>query len=85
VLVSAGVVKLLAVAPAIGFVVVPLGPTYHWYVRGAVPVAVTLSVAIVPGAIDWLCGCVVIIGGWVTVIVAVPESALPAAFDTRTQ
>jgi hypothetical protein len=30
VLVSAGVVYVLAVAPAIGLVVVPVVPTYHW-------------------------------------------------------
>jgi hypothetical protein len=51
-------------------------------------VAVTLSAAVAPEAIVWLCGCVVIVGGVVTVvtvIVAVVELALPPAFVTRTQ
>ena len=72
---------------------------YHWYVKGAVPLAATLSDALCPDATVWLCGGVVTAGattaggagvdggggGAATVIVALAESAEPAAFDTRTQ
>ena len=77
--------KLLAVAPAIGVVVVGLVPRYHWRLSGAVPVATTLSVAVWPAAIVRLCGCVVIAGATPIAIVAVAESAVPNGFDTRTQ
>jgi hypothetical protein len=51
-------------------------------------------VADVPDGIVWLCGCVVSAGGVITsggrgltdtLIVAVFESTLPMAFETRTQ
>jgi hypothetical protein len=37
-------------------------PMYHWYARGAVPVAVTLKVAVCPTVTVWLAGGVVITG-----------------------
>ena len=39
-------------------------PSYHWYVRGAVPVAVTLKVAVCPTVTVWLAGGVVITGAF---------------------
>ena len=56
------------------------------------PPAATLSDAVWPDVMVWLCGCDVIDGatpvgggGTLTVIVAVTESADPSAFETRTQ
>lgn len=34
----------------------------HWYVKGAVPVAVTENVAALPTVTDWLAGCAVMAG-----------------------
>ncbi len=45
--VNTGVVKLAAFVPT-GVEVVPDDPWYHWYESGAVPVAVTDSVAVWP-------------------------------------
>jgi hypothetical protein len=39
------------VPPEIGAAVFPVEPRYHWYESGAVPVAITDSVALEPGAI----------------------------------
>jgi len=63
---SAGVVYVEKVAPPIA---APPGavPWYHWYARGAVPEADTLSVAVLPLVIVWLCGCAVIVGAAQTV------------------
>jgi hypothetical protein len=35
---------------------------FHWYVRGAVPVAPTVKVAVWPAVTVWLAGCDVIEG-----------------------
>ena len=51
-----------AVAPLIGFVVVPDAPMYHWYVSGASPVARTESVTDLPAVDDIDDGCAVIDG-----------------------
>ena len=37
-------------------------PMYHWYVRVAAPVAVTLKVAVCPTVTVWFAGCLVITG-----------------------
>lgn len=37
----------------------------HWYVNESAPVAATVSVALEPLAIDWLCGCVEIVSAGV--------------------
>ena len=53
------------------------------------PLAATESAVACPEVMVCPCGCAVMAGampaGALTVIVAVPESAVPAAFDTRTQ
>ena len=57
------------------------------------PAAATLSDAVWPEVMVWLCGCEVIDGatpvggggGTLTVIVTVTESADPCGFETRTQ
>ena len=36
--------------------------SFHWYDSGAVPVAVTLNVAVDGAVTVWFCGCVVIEG-----------------------
>jgi hypothetical protein len=73
----------------IGEEVLPLTPAYHWYVIGAVPVAVTEIVALWPRVIVGELGPLVIAGGVqpdeVTVIVAVELLTNPQEFDTRTQ
>jgi hypothetical protein len=54
---------------------------------GAVPVAATLNVAVLPDTIDWLAGCVVMLGattGLVTVRIAALLVAPPAVLVTRT-
>src|ERR1700722_18699288 len=71
---------MLAVAPPIGLVVVPLAPTYHWYLSGGVPDAVTLMIAMVCSAIVWLAGCTLIVGavGAMTQATAVLAVTMPA-------
>jgi hypothetical protein len=82
---SDAVVNEGAVAPGIG----SAGAWNHWYDSGAVPSAATMRVAVCPDAMMAPCGCAVMVGatpdGGATVIVAVDESADPAAFDTRAQ
>lgn len=51
------------VPPPTGDEVSPEVPTYHWYVKGDVPVAVTLSVACEPCVIVLPAGCVPIAAG----------------------
>ena len=47
------------VAPEIGWAALD-----HWQVIGRLLVAVTVKVAVWPAVTDWLCGCVVMVGGW---------------------
>jgi hypothetical protein len=49
-------VKELLIAPAIGMLVSPLEPSYHWKVGAGAPVATTLRVAVVFGSIVWPMG-----------------------------
>jgi hypothetical protein len=59
-------------------------PLYHWYVRGPVPVAVTLKVAVWPAVTVWLAGGVVMVGAVFTVRVAGALVADPAVLVTVT-
>jgi hypothetical protein len=57
----------------------------HWYVMGAVPLAVTVKEAVFPAITVWLAGCVVIAGATealVTVSTAALLVALPAVLLT---
>ena len=59
----------------------------HWYVIGEVPLAATVNVAVLPEAIVWLAGCVVMDGATVaaaTVSTAALLVALPALLLTAT-
>jgi hypothetical protein len=53
----AGVVYVLEVAPVMATL-----PSYHWYVKGAEPEAVTLKVAVCPTCTVWFAGWVTISG-----------------------
>jgi hypothetical protein len=48
-------------------------PWYHWYDSGAVPLAVTLSVALCPLPMVWLCG-------WTLIAGAVQDAAAVKSF-----
>ena len=62
VFVTAGVVYLSSLAPAIGDDVWPLDPANQRYARDPGPVAFTVSVTPVPALTVWLFGCDVIDG-----------------------
>ena len=88
VLMSCGVEKMSDVAPATGCDEWPLGPLYHWYVKGPLPVGPTPSVTDWPDRITWLAGCWLIDTGMQpeeTSTVAVELSTVPQAFKMRTQ
>ena len=60
---------------------------FHWYVKVAVPVAVTLKVAVWPAYTEIFCGWAVMAGAasaGLTVRVTVLEVALPEPFVTTT-
>ena len=57
---------------------------YHWYVRGAVPLAVTLKDAVCPTVTVMLAGGVVIVGAEFTVKVAAELVTDPAVLVTVT-
>ena len=67
-------------APEISEVVVPLVPTYHWYVTPAV-FAAAISVADVPVGMVWLAGCVVNVGTQ-TLMVTVALLAMQTPLST---
>jgi hypothetical protein len=74
-----------AVAPAIGLVVIPVVPMYHWYELA--PVAVTDSVAEPPAVIVVAAGCVVIVNATTGFAVTTNGAELaeqPLAFVTVT-
>ena len=82
---SAGVMKLLEVAPSTGLVTFPLFPIYHWKV-GEVPEVATVRVVVPPLLIVVVAGCEVIPGGvTITVTVAASELADPAKLLARAQ
>jgi hypothetical protein len=57
---------------------------YHWYVRGAVPLAVTLKDAVCPTVTVMLAGGVVIVGAEFTVRVAGALVTVPEELVTET-
>jgi len=68
-------VRLWPVPPSTGDAVFTALPTYHWYAKGAVPLAVTLRVVFWPSGIVDDVGWEVIVGAvQVTVTVAVALS-----------
>ena len=62
---SAGVVRRAAFPPLTGDLVFPTTPLYHWKV-GEVPVATTLSLAVLPEVIVTGTGCLVMTGAMMT-------------------
>ena len=70
-------VKLVPAGPLIA-----LPPKYHWYARGAVPVAATVKVAVPPTGTVWFAGWLVTATGGTTVRVATLLVTLPYAFVT---
>src|SRR5436190_20394318 len=82
-----GAVTSDAALPPTGWVKSYCGPSYHWY-RSEVPVATTVSVALVPGATATLRGCAVICGAVHAATIptaATMLSSAPQRFDARTQ
>ena len=73
---SAGVVKLLVVAPGIGLVVTPDEPAYHWKVDG-LPDAATVKVADAPKLRVVESGWLVMAGATAMLTVAVFELVTP--------